>query len=85
MTATAASRSFASLLDEVERGETVVITRGGRRIAMVGPATSGNGAALLALLALLAAGDIAFDPGYATEVAGATGAVDDQGPEWFDG
>ncbi len=33
MTATEASRSFAALLDEAERGNTVVLTRGGRRIA----------------------------------------------------
>ncbi len=45
MTATEASRSFAALLDGAERGETTVVTRGGRRIALIGPATQGNGAA----------------------------------------
>ena len=31
VTATQASRSFAALLDEVEQGQTVIVTRGGRR------------------------------------------------------
>ena len=50
MTATEASRQFATLLDQVERGETVVLTRGGRRIASIGPVAAGNGAELLDLL-----------------------------------
>lgn len=51
MSATEASRSFASLLDEAERGGTIVVTRGGRRIATIGPATAGNGGAVAELLA----------------------------------
>ena len=50
VTATEASRAFAALLDEVERGERVVITRGGRRIAAIGPASAANGAALIDLV-----------------------------------
>ena len=50
VTATEASPSFAALLDEVGRGETVFVTRGGRRTAAIGPATSGNGADVLELL-----------------------------------
>jgi prevent-host-death family protein len=50
VTATEASRSFAALLDEVEKGQTVIVTRGGRRIATIGPTTNGNGAEVLALL-----------------------------------
>lgn len=46
MTATEVSRNFASVLDRAERGETIVITRGGRRLAMLAPAPAGNGAAL---------------------------------------
>jgi prevent-host-death family protein len=49
-TATEASRAFAALLDEVEHGETVVVTRGGKRIATIGPASAGNGAAVRGLL-----------------------------------
>jgi len=50
ITATEASRSFAALLDDVEKGETVIVTRGGRRIAAIGPTTAGNGTEVLALL-----------------------------------
>jgi prevent-host-death family protein len=50
VTATEASRAFAALLDEVEHGETVVVTRGGKRIATIGPASAGNGAAVRTLL-----------------------------------
>jgi prevent-host-death family protein len=50
VTATEASRAFAALLDEVEHGETVVVTRGGKRIATIGPAGAGNGAAVRGLL-----------------------------------
>lgn len=46
MTATEASRGFAAVLDSVEHGETIVVTRGGRRIAVIGPVPPGNGAAL---------------------------------------
>ena len=80
ITATEASRSFAALLDEVEQGETVIITRGGRRVATIGPAVRGNGAALLALLTSGAAG---FDPGFEADVAAARDAVDDQEPAWL--
>lgn len=49
MTATEASRAFFRLLDEVERGERVLVTRGGRVIAEIGPTVKGTGAALLAM------------------------------------
>lgn len=46
MTATEASRNFSSLLDAAEHGESVVVTRSGRRIAEVRPASAANGHAL---------------------------------------
>lgn len=76
VTATEASRSFAALLDEVERGETVVVTRGGKRIASIGPASVGNGAAVLALLTH----DV--DEDFAADVAAARDAVTSEGPAW---
>ncbi len=76
VTATEASRSFAALLDEVERGETVVVTRGGKRIASIGPASVGNGADVLALLGH----DV--DEDFAANVAAATDAVVLEGPAW---
>ncbi len=77
VTATQASRSFAALLDEVEGGATVVVTRGGRRIAAIGPATAGNGADVVALLRLGA-----LDERFAADVAAARGAVALEGPAW---
>jgi len=46
MTATEASRNFASLLDRAEGGETVVITRGGKRLAILSPAPKATGRAV---------------------------------------
>lgn len=80
VTATEASRSFAALLDEAERGQTVVVTRGGRRIAAIGPVTAGNGAEVAALLASSPA-----DEGFLVDVLAARDAASLEGPEWPDG
>lgn len=80
VTATEASRSFAALLDEVEAGETVVVTRGGRRIAAIGPATAGNGADFLGLLA-----NAEPDGDFAADVAAARHVATLEGPAWPDG
>ena len=77
VTATEASRSFAALLDEVENGETVVVTRGGRRIASIGPATAGNGADVVALLKTFRP-----DEDFAADVAAARDPVGLEGPAW---
>lgn len=77
LTATEASRSFASLLDEAERGKTVVITRGGRRIATLGPAAPANGAEFLALIAANTA-----DGELAGDVRSARDTVTLDGPAW---
>ncbi len=77
LTATEASRSFASLLDKAERGETVVITRGGRRIATIGPVNASNGAEFLALLTSNVA-----DEDFAADVVAAREAVTLEGPAW---
>lgn len=77
MTATEASRSFAALLDEAEHGGTVVVTRGGRRIATIGPATAGNGKAVLDLLA-----SATIDDDFAADVAAARDAVRAEDPAW---
>jgi prevent-host-death family protein len=50
ITATEASRRFAAVLDEAERGETIVVTRGGRRIAVIGPAPVAAGQAVKSML-----------------------------------
>jgi len=50
MSATEVARNFSSVLDSVESGETVIITRGGHRIATVTPAPRANGAAVAEVL-----------------------------------
>lgn len=50
MTATEASRNFSELLDAIERGETVTITRGRHPVAEVAPARRRTGADLRAAL-----------------------------------
>ncbi len=77
VTATEASRAFAALLDEVESGSTVIVTRGGRRIAMIGPVTAGNGADVLAFLTTTPP-----DHEFAEDVAAARAAVSLEGPAW---
>lgn len=47
MSASEASRNFSAVLDEAERGETIVVTRSGRRVALIVPAPRANGEALL--------------------------------------
>ncbi|HEY0259047.1 MAG TPA: type II toxin-antitoxin system prevent-host-death family antitoxin [Lacisediminihabitans sp.] len=77
LTATEASRSFASILDDAERGETVVITRGGRRIATIAPAQRSNGGEFLGLME-----SRETDDGFAADVAAAREAVVLDGPVW---
>ena len=70
VSATEASRSFAALLDQVENGATVIVTRGGKRIAMIGPSPAGNGAAFRDLLARVP------DDGFERDIAAARSAVE---------
>jgi prevent-host-death family protein len=50
MTASEASRNFSAVLDATEKGQTVVVTRAGRRVALIAPAPRANGAQLLGVL-----------------------------------
>jgi prevent-host-death family protein len=70
MTATEASRNFAAVLDAAEHGETIVITRAGRRLALVGPApTAGHRP----------------DDRFAEDVSGARDLLTDEpGAQWPD-
>ncbi|MGO4754725.1 type II toxin-antitoxin system Phd/YefM family antitoxin [Streptomyces sp. 2MCAF27] len=80
MTATEASRNFASVLDRAEHGETIVITRGGRRLAMLSPAPAGNGAAIKDFLA-----SQQVDEDFADDVASARESVtDEMSATWHD-
>ncbi|HYY82401.1 MAG TPA: type II toxin-antitoxin system Phd/YefM family antitoxin [Actinomycetes bacterium] len=50
ISATEAARNFAAVLDEAEHGETIIVTRGGRRVATIGPASACPGRAVKELL-----------------------------------
>jgi prevent-host-death family protein len=50
MTATEASRNFSDLLDAIERGESITITRGHHAVAEITPARRRTGADLRAAL-----------------------------------
>lgn len=67
---------LSALLDDIEHGETIVVTRGGRRIAQITPAPQANGAALREVFARWQGAD-AFDERFAVaaQVAQAREAV----------
>lgn len=69
MTATEASRKFSDLLDAIERGETVTITRGNQPVAEIGPARRRTGADLRTALAGIPAPDDRFTEDIASAVA----------------
>jgi prevent-host-death family protein len=75
MTATEASRSFAAVLDEAEHGETIVVTRGGKQIAVIGPAPTAPGRMVKAFLARSAG---TLDADFEADVEAAREAVDDE-------
>lgn len=70
MSASEASRSFSAVLDSAERGETIVVTRAGRRVAVIAPAPRANGSALRAVFERWH-GNPALDDTLATRVAAA--------------
>ncbi|WP_241255633.1 type II toxin-antitoxin system Phd/YefM family antitoxin [Candidatus Protofrankia californiensis] len=74
MTASEASRNFSALLDEAEHGETIVVTRSGRRIAVIMPAPHGNGEALREVLRRWGA-RAGVDDRFAADVVGAREAA----------
>ncbi|MBB2912427.1 prevent-host-death family protein [Streptosporangium becharense] len=74
-TATEASWSFATVLDEAERGETIVVTRGGKRIAVIGPAPTAPGRMVKAFLSKSVG---TLDADFEADVAAAREVVDDE-------
>jgi prevent-host-death family protein len=67
MTASEVSRNFASVLDRAAHGETIVVTRGGKRLATITPAPAANGAAVADFLA---AHQGTLDDSFAEDVLG---------------
>lgn len=62
------SRNFASVLDAVDSGETVVITRDGRELALLTPAPASNGKEVTSLLGELPDEDVYWDAVEAARV-----------------
>jgi prevent-host-death family protein len=81
MTATEASRNFSDLLDAIERGETVTITRGNRPVAEIAPARGRTGADLRTALK----GIPAPDDRFVEDIAAALALLEaDRGDPWAD-
>ena len=79
VTATHASRGFSDLLDAVERGETVHVTRAGHVVAEIRPASPTTGRALRAALA----GAPRLDDELASDIAAATSLLTaDESDPW---
>jgi prevent-host-death family protein len=79
MSATEASRSFAAVLDSAEHGETIVVTRGGRRIAVIAPAPASNGTALNDVL-----NRFRPDEDFARDIDAVRELLDDEATAWRD-
>lgn len=74
MPASEAARSFTAVPDAAEHGETIVVTRGGQRVALFVPAPRANGAALREIFERWS-GNSALDARFADHVAGVRDAV----------
>lgn len=73
MTATEASRNFSAVLDAVEDGETITITRGNARVATIGPAPK---ASARAVLEKLGAWGGELDDSFETDIRSALDMLD---------
>jgi prevent-host-death family protein len=81
MTATEASRNFSDLLDAIERGESVTITRGNHPVAEISPARRRTGADLRTALA----GIPVPDDRFVEDIADAVALLEtDGGDPWAD-
>ena len=81
MTATEASRRFSDLLDAIERGESVTVTRGNRPIAEIRPARRRTGKDLREALAETVPPNERFE----TDIAEATALLtSDRMDPWAD-
>src|SRR5690606_4432427 len=78
VTATHASRGFSELLDAVERGETVQVTRAGHVVAELRPASASTGQRLREALEGLPP----LDADLESDIAAATSLLTDDGDPW---
>ncbi len=74
MSASEAARNFSAVLDSAADGETIVVTRAGKRVALIVPAPRANGAALREVFRRWQ-GNAAFDDTFAANVAAADEVV----------
>ncbi|MGD7706390.1 type II toxin-antitoxin system Phd/YefM family antitoxin [Microlunatus sp. Y2014] len=81
VSATEASRRFSDLLDAIEAGDTVTVTRGNRPIAEIRPAPHRTGRDLRAALATSPPPDDRFAANIADAVANLT---DEEADPWAD-
>jgi len=83
VTASEASRNFSAVLDSVERGEIIVVTRAGRRVASIAPTPAATGAALNAVLTRWG-GAAALDDDFAESIdtARAAASTEDDRDPW---
>lgn len=83
VTASEASRNFSAVLDSVERGEIIVVTRAGRRVASIAPTPVATGAALNAVLTRWS-GAAALDDDFAESIdtARAAASTEDDRDPW---
>ncbi len=83
ITASEASRNFSTVLASVEQGETIVVTRAGRRIAEIAPAAAATGGALNAVLARWR-GVAALDDDFrkSIDTARAAASIEDDRDPW---
>lgn len=75
MTASEAARNFSAVLDAIENGETILVTRAGRRVATMAPAPAETGAALNEVLDRWAGANL-FDDTFLDRLDGALTAAD---------
>jgi prevent-host-death family protein len=82
ITATHASRGFSDVLDAVERGDTITITRAGIPVAEIRPVAVRSGRALAAALDELGA---SLDDAFEADIGAATDLLtSDEGDPWRD-
>lgn len=81
ISATEASRHFSELLDAIERGETVTVTRGNRPVAEIHPAHRRSGRDLRAALSETSPPDDRFEADIANALAYVT---NDRTDPWAD-
>jgi antitoxin (DNA-binding transcriptional repressor) of toxin-antitoxin stability system len=76
MSASEVARGFSAVPDGAEHGETIVVTRGGRRVALIVPAPRANGQAVGEVLTRWR-GRLDVDDAFAAHVVAAGDATVD--------